>query len=71
LSPDNFEPLVVPVEGNHTSPPEHEPGRRPAWKWILHTEIEPLCAKYGLVIEYGDETDDACAIFYDDGCQPE
>ena len=52
-------PLVEPEEGS-------EVYFRPAWQWILTERIEPLCAVFGLIIAYEDETDESCAIFYTD-----
>ena len=40
--------------------------QRPSWAYIYYTEIEPLRAKYGVVIECNSIEDESCAIFYDD-----
>ena len=61
-----FEPLVVPAKENHPSQTERKRRKRPSWLWILRQEIEPLCAEYELILEYGDEDDESCAVFYDD-----
>ena len=61
-----LEPFLV--QENATQPREHKvhPYHRPSWLWILRVELEPLCAKYRLVLEYGDKNDESCAIFHDD-----
>lgn len=35
----------------------------PSWDTIL-PEIEALCMRYGLILEYHDVSDETCAIFY-------
>ena len=43
-------PLVIPEEGKEPI--------RPPWEWILRERIEPLCAEFGLILEYHDEHDE-------------
>lgn len=69
--------------GTHNNSPQTEPGtlpsifqredasiERPPWPWIFRNRIMPLCLEFNLVCEFGDDSDESCAIFYDDIIDP-